>query len=284
MVHGFNVIKVLNNNVVMARDETTGEEAVLVGKGLGFNAKPGEKVKEKIEKVFYFFDESQLNQYKNILNSIDRRIIGLTEEILAMAEKELAEPLNEHIHVALADHISFTLERLSGGLEIENPFLEEIKALYPQDYELASKACSMIEKKFDVKIPDGEKGFIAMHLHAARKNNELSRTVKYTSMINKMVEIIEQELDINLDRNEVNYARLLVHLRFALQRVENGISIKNPLLFHIKKEFAKSYKIAEKIGRFIKESLGKLPPRDEIGYLALHIQRIYIERQGGQNA
>jgi len=276
MVHGFHVIKVLNNNVIMAQDESTGEEAVLVGKGLRFNARPGEKVKDKIEKVFYFFDESQLKQYKNILNSIDRRIIGLTEEILAMVARELAEPLNEHIHVALADHISFTLERLSGGLEIENPFLEEIKALYPRDYELACKAAGMIEEKFDVTIPDGEKGFIAMHLHAARENRELSKTVKYTSMINKMVEIIEEELGIKLDKNEINYARLLVHLRFALQRIDSNIPIKNPLLARIKKEFAKSFKIAEKIGRFIQERLGRLPPKDELGYLALHIQRIYM--------
>ncbi|MCR4431350.1 MAG: PRD domain-containing protein [Tepidanaerobacteraceae bacterium] len=192
-------------------------------KGLGFNAKPGEKVRDKIEKVFYFFDESQLKQYKNILNSIDRRIIGLTEEILAMVSRELEEPLNEHIHVALADHISFTLERLSGGLEIKNPFLEEIRALYSRDYELACKAAEMIEEKFDVKIPHGEKGFIAMHIHAARKNRELSKTVKYTSMINRMVEIIEEELGMKLDKDEINYARLLVHLRFALQRVDGAI-------------------------------------------------------------
>ncbi|HHW01287.1 MAG TPA: transcription antiterminator [Thermoanaerobacterales bacterium] len=275
-MHCFNVIKVLNNNVIIAQDESTGEEAVLVGKGLGFNAKPGEKVKDKIEKVFYFFDESQLKQYKNVLNSIDRRIIGLTEEILAMVDRELAEPLNEHIHVALADHISFTLERLSGGLEIENPFLEEIRALYPRDYELACKAAEMIEEKFDVKIPDGEKGFIAMHLHAARKNRELSKTVKYTSMINRMVEIIEEELGIKLDKDEINYARLLVHLRFALERIESNATIKNPLLNRIKKDLAKSYRIAEKIGDFIRERMGKVPPRDELGYLAMHIQRLYM--------
>jgi transcriptional antiterminator len=261
----------------MAKDTKNGEEAVLVGKGLGFEAKPGKEVdEEKIEKIFYFFDEAQYKQYKNILDSVDRQIIGLTEEILAMAAKQLDEPLNEHIHVALADHINFTLERLAGNLEIENPFLEEIRALYPQDYELACKAADMIEQKFNVKIPDGEKGFIAMHLHSARANRELSRTVKYTSMINRMVEIIEEELGLKLDRDEINFARLLVHLRFALERVDRDIPIKNPLQARIKKEFGQSYKVAEKIAGFIRERMGKNPPQDELGYLALHIQRIRV--------
>ena len=102
-----------------------------------------------------------------------------------MVSKELEEPLNEHIHVALADHIGFTLERLQSGLEITNPFLEEIKALYPKEYKLASRAAIMIEEKFKVYIPQGEKGFIAMHIHSAMVNRELSKTVKNTSMINK---------------------------------------------------------------------------------------------------
>lgn len=276
-MRNFILKKILNNNVVMAQDVKSGEEAVLVGKGLGFEAKPGKEVdEEKIEKIFYFFDEAQYKQYKNILDSVDRQIIGLTEEILAIVAKKLDEPLNEHIHVALADHINFTLERLAGNLEIENPFLEEIRALYPQDYELACKAADMIEQKFNVKIPDGEKGFIAMHLHSARANRELSRTVKYTSMINRMVEIIEEELGLKLDRDEINFARLLVHLRFALERVDRDIPIKNPLQARIKKEFGQSYKVAEKIAGFIRERMGKNPPQDELGYLALHIQRIRV--------
>lgn len=276
-MQSFILNKVLNNNVIMAKDTKNGEEAVLVGKGLGFEAKPGKEVpEEKIEKIFYFFDEAQYKHYKNILHSIDRQIIGLTEEILAMAAKQLDEPLNEHIHVALADHINFTLERLAGNLEIENPFLEEIRALYPQDYELACKAAGMIEQKFNVKIPDGEKGFIAMHLHSARANRELSRTVKYTSMINRMVEIIEEELGLKLDRDEINFARLLVHLRFALERIDRDIPIKNPLQARIKKEFGQSYKVAERIAGFIRERMGKNPPQDELGYLALHIQRIRV--------
>lgn len=267
----FHIIKVFNNNVVMAWDKSNREETVLVGKGLGFDAKQGDVVKgDNIEKVFYFIDQDKVKQ----LNRFDEDIIGITEEIISMVSKELKEPLNEHIHVALADHIGFTLERLQIGLEITNPFIEEIKALYPKEYGLACRSAVMIEEKFEVGIPEGEKGFIAMHIHSARINRELSRTVKSTSMINKMVEIIEKELQIKLDRQNTNYARLIIHLRFALDRMDSGLTIKNPLLVRIKREFTKSYKIAIKIAEYIRERTGKTPPEDELGYLALHIQRI----------
>ncbi|AEE91871.1 Transcriptional antiterminator, BglG [Tepidanaerobacter acetatoxydans Re1] len=267
----FCIIKVFNNNVVLARDKTDREEAVLVGKGLGFNAKPGNMLEDdKAEKIFYFIDKDKVKQ----LNRFNEDIIGITEEIISMVSQELKEQLNEHIHVALADHIGFTLERLETGLEITNPFLEEIKGLYPKEYELACKSAAMIEEKFAVDIPDGEKGFIAMHIHSARIDRELAKTVKSTSMINKMVEIIEQELRLKLDRQDTNYARLIIHLRFALDRIDSEMTIKNPLLARIKEEFSESYKIAIKIAEYIKERIGKEPPEDELGYLALHIQRI----------
>jgi len=267
----FQVIKVFNNNVILAWDKDRMEEAVLVGKGLGFGAKPKDIIKEnKIEKIFYFVDKSKVEQ----LNLFNKDIIGITEEIISMVSQAMKEPLNEHIHVALADHIAFTLERLKMGLEIANPFMEEIKALYPAEYELACKAAKMIEEKFQIEIPDGEKGFIAMHFHSARANRELSKTVKNTSMINKMIEIIEQELQMKLERKNLNYARLTIHLRFTLDRIETGTFIKNPLLNRIEKEFASSYKIAQKIAKYIYEKTGKAPSKDELGYLALHIQRI----------
>lgn len=267
----FAILKVFNNNAVLAWDSIRMEEAVLVGKGLGFNAKPQDIITgDRAEKVFYFVDKDKINQ----LNHFDKDVVGITVEIISMVSKMLDEPLNEHIHIALADHIGYTLERLKLGLEITNPFIEEIKALYPKEYDLACRAAKMIEEKFEIGIPDGEKGFIAMHIHSARVNREISKTVKNTSMINKMIEIIEKELQIKLDRNNINFARLIIHLRFTLDRINNGTSIKNPLIDRIEQEFASSYKISQKIGEYIYERTGKAPSRDEMGYLALHIQRI----------
>lgn len=64
-------------------------------------------------------------QYEAVAGHIGKRVIEVAEEIIVMATAELKIPLNEHIHVALADHINFTLERLAGGLEIQILFLKK---------------------------------------------------------------------------------------------------------------------------------------------------------------
>lgn len=275
----YKVNKVFNNNVIWVTDIKTQEEAVLVGKGIGFGLSKEQLAKintADIERQFYFFDKSNYQQYKGIINYINKRIIGVSEEIIAMVCRELGEPLNEHIHVALADHINFTLERLEGNLEITNPFLVEIQTLYPTEYRLASKAAEIIKRELGIDIPEGEKGFIAMHIHAARVNREVSRTVKYTSLINKMVNIIEGETGIKLDKNGMNYARLITHMRFAIERMEKDIQSVNPLLERIESEFPTAFSIAEKLGRVMGERFEKPVPKEELGYLAIHLQRIIL--------
>ena len=45
-----NILKVINNNIVSALDNN--EEIIVMGRGLGFQAKPGQLVKDdKIEKM-----------------------------------------------------------------------------------------------------------------------------------------------------------------------------------------------------------------------------------------
>jgi transcriptional antiterminator len=279
----YKINKVFNNNVIWVLDTKNGEEMVLVGKGIGYGLSKGQVVKidtANIERQFYFYDKPNYQQYKGIISNINKKIIGVTEEIIAMVCRELREPLNEHIHVALADHINFILERLKGGLEITNPFLIEIQTLYSTEYRLASKAGEMIMRELGIEIPDGEKGFLAMHFHAARVNKGVSRTVKYISLVNKMVSIIEEELGINLDKKDVNYARIITHIRFALERMEKGVDVVNPLLERIQSEFPLAFKIAEKLGRTIEERFERSVPRGEIGYLAIHLQRIILTERG----
>ena len=50
------IIKVINNNVVSALDKDA-EKVVIMGKGIGFHAKPGQIVnEEQIEKTFRLED------------------------------------------------------------------------------------------------------------------------------------------------------------------------------------------------------------------------------------
>ena len=199
--------------------------------------------------------------------------MGLGEEIIAKAEKDLG-PMNDHIHIALTDHIGFAIERFEKEMDINNPFLEETKVLYNDEYEVALDAINMIEDRLKVKLPESEAGFIAIHLHSARQNKEVSDTVRNTSLIKDLIEMIENELDINLDPGSLSYRRLINHLRFSLNRLRKGKKIENPFLENIKENFAASHQLAKKVANMMEKRLDYEVNEQEVGFIALHLKRL----------
>ncbi len=81
----------------------------------------------------------------------------------------------------LIAHIRPTIIRLQHGIEIQNPFQNEIKRLYPQIYEKAEKAVKVIEAKFNLKVPEQELGLLAIHFGGAeirlQNNYKFSRKI-----------------------------------------------------------------------------------------------------------
>lgn len=81
----------------------------------------------------------------------------------------------------LIAHIKPTIIRLQHEIEIQNPFQNEIKRLYPQIYEKAERAAKVIEHKFNLKVPEQELGLLAIHFGGAeirlQNNYKSSRKV-----------------------------------------------------------------------------------------------------------
>lgn len=270
----YHVIKVFNNNVVLVKQ--AGIEKVLYQKGLGFGKHADDIIADDIdiEKIFSIVDRNNCKSFNELTSSIDKSLVALCEEIIYMISKELGEELNEKIHISLIDHISFTLKRLETHDEIQNPFLAETETLYKREFQLAKKAMSMLEKHINVSIPDGETGFIALHIHSARSGGKLSNTIKYASLSCSIKDLIENELNISIDCESFDYVRFLTHIRFAIERIMNNNPIKNELLVSIKRKFKKSYEIATKAAGIIENELSINVVEDEIGYLAIHIERL----------
>lgn len=274
--HNFRILKILNNNIVLAYDFQNKEDTILIGAGIGFGKKENKKVyipKEKIQKSFIGYDEKTKNKYFSLVKQIDPKIIEISEEIIEKAENKLGE-LNKHIHILLTDHIGFAIERVRTGFEITNPFIDEIKLLYPDEFTIASQGIKMIKEMLGIDLGYGEIGFIAIHLHSARKNIHVKETIKNTRLLYEIIEIVENNLNIKLCKTDYDYKRLINHLQGALNRIKNNIYIENPLLENIKENFKESYEIIKKIKIKIEEVYEVKVPEQELGYMAIHIQRL----------
>lgn len=273
----FIIKKIFNNNVILAEKISASGELIFVGKGIGFSHRAGDKVLRselKIDKEFSPIEGAKRENYIQLLEEVDSKVIGVTEEIIAMVSSELGEELNQHIRIGLTDHIAFSLKRIQDGIEVANPFLAETRTLYNEEYRLAEKAVQMLSERFELEIPESEIGFITFHIHGARNEKGISKTLKNTSVIKELVTEVESELGRQLSYESLNYARLVNHLRFALERIETNSSNPNPLLENIKENFSFSFKISEKLAKIIEEKFNSKVPEAEKGYLALHLQRL----------
>lgn len=142
----FRIKKILNNNVVIAVHPVFGE-TVLIGKGLGFHKRAGAVIDEKtVEKCFVLYDPKEQEQYKQLLNQVDDRLVEVMNEVVQHIQDRFQSPLNEHIHVALMDHIAFAIKRTEQGLSFHNPFLIETRTLYQKEYQVAEEIVRWINR------------------------------------------------------------------------------------------------------------------------------------------
>lgn len=272
----FKVEKVLNNNVLIASSSIY-DEVVLIGKGIGFNRKKDEVIEEPLaEKMFVLKGENEQEQYKKLLPFIDDETLEVIISAIEIIRKRTKALLNEHIHVALTDHILFAINRLMRGLAIKNPFLSETKVLYPREYEIAQEVVQFINEMTTIHLPEGEIGFVALHIHSAVTNKELSEINQYSQLISELIHTTEEQLKVTLNKDDVNYMRLVRHLHFTIDRVLSGEQVKEPdkIALFLKQEYPLCYNLAWKLIKIMQHSLKKPVFDAEVVYLTMHLQRI----------
>ncbi len=268
--------KVLNNNVLIAIHPAY-EEVVLIGKGIGFNRKHGDSIDmSSAEKTFVLKNEKVQENYLKLLPFIDSDLLEVFISAIELIKQRANCELNEHIHVALTDHLMFAITRMSQGMEITNPFLIETKTLYRFEYEIALDVVELIKEKTGVHLPVGEVGFIALHIHSAVTHKNLSDVNQHSQLISRLVEMIEEQLEFQIDKESTDYMRLVRHLRYTIERVVKGERVEEPekISSLLKEEYPLCYNLSWKLIKVMQQTLKKPVLDAEAVYLTMHLQRL----------
>ncbi|MDQ0090077.1 transcriptional antiterminator [Paenibacillus anaericanus] len=276
MSNSLQVAKVLNNNVIIA-NHPQHDEVVVIGKGIGFNRKSNDFVPlELVEKMFILKNQQEQEQYKQLVRQVDEKLIEVIGEVIMYISKKTQTELNEHIHIALTDHLAFALKRAEQDIAIHNPFLYETKEIYPVEFELAEYAIDLIRRKMGVDLGDDEIGFVALHINSAMTNRHISEVRGQAELIADLVCIVEQELDVVIQRNSLDYSRLLTHLRFAIERIRRGERVGeiHKLEGLLKQEYPTLYDVAKKLTQVMEQRLKKTVYPAEVSYLTMHLHRV----------
>lgn len=280
-VTNLKVEKVINNNIVRSFNDQ-GQEVLVMGSGLGFKKKRGDAIDDLlVEKVYKIETQNSLKHLEHILSRIPLEYVQVTNEIIDFAKLSLAKNLPENIYTTLMDHISFALKRHDEGIPIQNALLWEIKRFYNHEYLIGKEALVMIKKKLGVELPEDEAGFIALHIASANLNSASTEQAQKTmQIIQDILNIVKYHFNVELKEDSIHYERLITHLKFFIQRVFTGNSIKNEeqeFMLMIKNQYKKEYECALKIYEYFIKGFQIELSNDEMVYLTIHIRRVTSE-------
>ncbi len=279
MSTAYKIIKVITNNIVRAQD-INGSEVILIGKGIGFGKHAHDLVSScSVENTFILKDKKETSLYKQILQTTSPKLIELSNEIILYIQQRTNKPLNEHIHIALTDHITFLVRRCKMGVPIDNPFIYETNNLYPKETQLAREIIQILEDRLNLKIPDSEVGFITLHIISSITNMHISDIQISNALISDLIKIIERQIESPINRQTLVFSRLVTHLRFAIERINRGEVMKTPLEFEslVESTYPKCYALALKLTAVMQNELKKSVDKTEAIYLALHIYQLIVK-------
>ena len=129
------------------------------------------------------------------------------------------------------------------------------------------------------RIPENvlEAAAIALHFVNYKAQAETTPDIDYGSIIERATGIIEQELQVTVDRDSFNYYRFVTHMHYMMKRTLDDamIDTQNRDIFEsMKKEYPSIYSCSVKVAALIEQQLKKSLSEEEILYLILHINRL----------
>lgn len=271
------VHKVLNNNIVSSLDER-GREVLLVGRGLGWQAKPGEAIdKKKIDKIFRMDTGASTEKLKQLFLEVDVEVIELSARIIDYARETLKKKLNKNVYITLTDHISFAIERMKQGVTFRNALQWETSKLYPAEYAIGLYALELIQKTMQVEFPKDEAGSIALHIVNAEYDCNMNYTQQMTEIIQNSLNIVRYAFHMEFDEQSLDYQRFTTHLLFFAQRaLDHKLMDGGPDEMYelMKKKNPRQFRCAEKIQDYLKKQYNFTLTAEEITFLTVHIVRV----------
>lgn len=269
--------KILNNNVVIISDDSN-DEVIVMGKGLAFGKKVNDLIDlDNVDKKFTLKGDAS-SKFQELIVDIPIEHINVSEKIVSHAKVSLGKKINEVIYISLVDHIYTSIVRYNEGIVVPNSLMWDLQRFYPDEFKVGLWALDLIEKEFDVRLPDDEAGFIALHLvNATMDQDNISDMYKISKIMQEVTNIIKYEFNVEFNEDSVYYYRFITHLKFFAQRlIERKIynDGDDELLSIVKVKYKNSYACANKIGAFIFDKYDYVISDEEKMYLTVHIERV----------
>ncbi|RSL34819.1 PRD domain-containing protein [Salibacterium salarium] len=214
-------------------------------------------------------------------NTISERLLGMVEKdkwvtvekILADMSDELPYTFADSAYIGLVVHLTLAMERISQGenIEINEAYLDSLRDT--KEFDVAQLIIEKLEKVFQLTVPEAEIGYITMHLRGAKLREDQDHRLDldhFSSAVyaRALMKYIQDETGEPLQEDDSLYQGLVAHLEPALYRIHENMTIHNPLLKEIKRDYFDLFQIVKNAAD---KSFQEIElPDSEIGFLVLH--------------
>ena len=216
-----------------------------------------------------------LERFKESLNIDFKKV----ESIVKTAEIALGYHLSSEAMVNLIIHIAIAIRRMQQGnsVVLSPDMVNKLKG--QKEYEIAEITAKKIEIEFNVRFSEEEKYYILLHFLCAKRLKENMEIIDFKlqsddiyleESVMKMIRNVQVELGIFLENDLHLFNSLMLHLKPAINRLEYGLTIQNPLFDVIQRDYGDLCQILEKNTDVFNKNLNTQIPAHEIAYLALH--------------
>ncbi len=270
----YRIRKVLNHNAAIVIGMEDNQEYLLMGKGVGFGKKTGERVEAGPETAAYCLQQTtDRGSAREIIKSVSPVCLELANEVLNEAERVFGK-IDRSILFSMADHIEFAVRRIKNHEQISNPLTEDIRLMFHREYKVAQCVEKLLWEQMKVKIDEHEIGYLALHVHAAIEDEKVSQAMQIARAVRECVTLVEQQTGMKIDTMSLAYNRLMNHVRYMVARAMNGEKLKLNMNDYMRLKFPEAFETAAAVCEEIGKSLKKQLDDVETGYLAMHIERV----------
>ena len=276
----YRIVQILNNNVaiVHTRDD---KQNIVMGRGVAFHKQRGDLIQdENVDKVFEIKDKNTVNDLTTLLANVPLDFVTTSYDLIDQVQAKYKFAVEPYIYVTLTTHLFGAYQRLIKNEEDVN-YLPDLSDAYPIPYQIADDIITGFRNSLDISFPESEHKSIALHFINAHTSDGI-KDDKNQIENDEIIEVVQDELNRNgIYRRQTNandYDRLLVHLKYFINRLNNNepdsLPISEGMIGEIETNYSQAWHIVQRIKELMEEKLQIKLSLSEQTYLTIHIQRL----------
>ena len=276
----YRIVQILNNNVAIVHTRDN-KQNIVMGRGVAFQKQKGDLIQEEnIDKVFEIKDKNTVNDLTTLLANVPLDFVTTSYDLIDQVQAKYRFAVEPYIYVTLTTHLFGAYQRLIKNEKDVN-YLPDLSDTYPIPYQIADEVITGFQNILNISFPQSEHKSIALHFINAHTTESIKEEKDQTEN-DEIIEVVQDELNRNgiyrTTKNANDYDRLLVHLKYFVNRLNNNepdsLPVSEGMIGEIETNYSQAWQIVHHIKELMQEKLQIELSLSEQTYLTIHIQRL----------